>query len=390
MSESPILRPEEVARRRSETTAKKIEEQKQQEIKPELQNTAGLVKINYESMGRFGTPETLYFDDFVGRHVNDIELSTQDNLLENLVNILNELKKNEESFDVKDMTSEDLLETLIAIKQQFEGDAHIHYWICDCQMEKSDKDRIINEYQLRLSELQFKSMLDVDKEMKEYMTEVFASMSDEQFKQYLIQKYKKNPLDDIDMHTREKEVEGIIVKEPFNILSGQDVYSIRYPRVEDVLKAKKYAEKIYNPKIKTIQNRREANVPLHELKAKKDLEIETLKEEQAKTLVLFAKAMMLQSKNDIPLSDNDKIEEFKNMKRQTTRNIENLFDILKFGLSTELELICPICGQSEKRLLRDSIDPRQLLPLNYKQSDTGDASKRNVGVNTGFNFYFGV
>jgi hypothetical protein len=192
------------------------------------------------------------------------------------------------------------------------------------------------------------------------------------------------------MHTREKEVEGIIVKEPFNILSGQDVYSIRYPRVEDVLKAKKYAEKIYNPKIKTIQNRREANVPLHELKAKKDLEIETLKEEQAKTLVLFAKAMMLQNKNDIPLSDTDKIEEFKNMKRQTTRNIENLFDILKFGLSTELELICPICGQSEKRLLRDSIDPRQLLPLNYKQSDTGDASKRNVGVNTGFNFYFGV
>jgi hypothetical protein len=390
MSESPILRPEEVARRRSETTAKKIEEQKQQEIKQELQNTAGLVKINYESMGRFGTPETLYFDDFVGRHVNDIELSTQDNLLENLVTILNELKKNEESFDVKDMTSEDLLETLIAIKQQFEGDAHIHYWICDCQMEKSDKDRIINEYQLRLSELQFKSMLDVDKEMKEYMTEVFASMSDEQFKQYLIQKYKKNPLDDIDMHTREKEVESIIVKEPFNILSGQDVYSIRYPRVDDIIKAKKYTEKIYNPKIKTIQNRREANVPLHELKAKKDLEIETLKEEQAKTLVLFAKAMMLQNKNDIPLSDTDKIEEFKNMKRQTTRNIENLFDILKFGLSTELELICPICGQSEKRLLRDSIDPRQLLPLNYKQSDTGDASKRNVGVNTGFNFYFGV
>jgi hypothetical protein len=390
MSESPILRPEEVARRRSETTAKKIEEQKQQEIKQELQNTAGLVKINYESMGRFGTPETLYFDDFVGRHINDIELSTQDNLLENLITILNELKKNEESFDVKDMTSEDLLETLIAIKQQFEGDHHIHYWVCDCQMEKSDKDRIINEYQLRLSELQFKSMLDVDKDMKEYMSEVFASMSDEQFKQYLIQKYKKNPLDDIDLHTREKEVESIIVKEPFNILSGQDVYSIRYPRVDDIIKAKKYTEKIYNPKIKTIQNRREANVPLHELKAKKDLEIETLKEEQAKTLVLFAKAMMLQTKNDIPLSDNDKMEEFKNMKRQTTRNIENLFDILKFGLSTELELICPICGQSEKRLLRDSIDPRQLLPLNYKQSDTGDASKRNVGVNTGFNFYFGV
>src|SRR5690606_5176340 len=157
------------------------------------------------------------------------------------------------------------------------------------------------------------------------------------------------------------------------IISDNDIYTIRYPRIEDIIKAKKYAEKIYAPKIKNIQNRKEANVPLHELKAKKALEINQLKEEQGKMLVLYAKALMLQTKNGLVLSDADKYNEFQNnIKRKTMRGIENLFEIIQFGLSTELELVCPICGETEKRLLREVIDPRQLLPLNYKQQNDGD------------------
>lgn len=387
MSEDLILKPEEVARRRSENKIIKAEEERAERII----NTAGLVKIDYESQGRFATPETLYFDDFTGKHINDIELSTQDNLLETIITILNEIKKGEESFDVKNMTAEDLMETLIAIKQQFEGDNHTHYWICDCQMDKSDKDRIINEHQMRLSELQFKSMTDVDKDMKQYMSELFNLMTDEQFKSYLLTKYKTNPLDDIDLHTREMELNNIVVKEPFNIISDNDIYTIRYPRIEDIIKAKKYAEKIYAPKIKNIQNRKEANVPLHELKAKKELEINQLKEEQGKMLVLYAKAMMLQTKNGLVLSDADKYNEFQNnIKRKTMRGIENLFEIIQFGLSTELELVCPICGETEKRLLREVIDPRQLLPLNYKQQNDGDVAKRKSGLDSGLNIYFNI
>ena len=385
-----ILRPEEVLQRRRESAVKKIQEVAIQEEQA-IQNTAGLVKIEYESQGRFSTPSILYFDDFTPKHINDIELSNQDNLLETLLSILNDIKKHNNDFDVKDMTAEDLLETLIAIKQQFEGNTHIHYWMCDCQMDKSEKDRIINEYILELSDLQFRSMTDVDVEMKEYMAEVFKTLTDEQFKEYLYKKYKNNPLEDVDGHTREMEISSIVVKEPFNIISGEDVYTIRYPRLEDVIKAKKYAEKIYNPKLKNVQNRKEHGVPLHELKSKKEDEINRLKEEQGKELVLYAKSMMLQTKNGQVLSDAEKYEEFKNnVKRKTMRNIENLFEIIQFGLSTETELTCPICGESETRLLRDVFDPRQLLPLHYKQSSNGNASKRELGLNTGSDFYFSI
>jgi len=390
MAESFILKPEEVARRRNQTIEnKKLEEQTEKEN--EFQNTAGLVKINYESQGRFGTPTTLYFDDFNGQHINDIELSTQDNLLENLIVILNNLKRNEPNFNIKDMSAEDLLETLIAIKQQFEGNTHIHYWVCNCQSEKSDKDRIINELILELSDLNFKSMTQVDEEMKKFLTERFAEMTSDEFKQYLLVKYKTNPLDDIDTYTKEEEISKVLVKEPFHIIAQKDIYTIRYPRLEDIIKAKKYADKLYGSKIKNIQNRREANVPLYELKEKKENEIKELKDEQAKVIVLYAKSMMLITKNNLILSDSEKYEEFKNViKRKTMRNIEDLFENISFGLQTETELICPLCGESEKRLLRDFIDPRQLLPLNYRKQDSGNDAQRKSQLNSGLDFYFGI
>jgi len=390
MTEPLILKPEEVARRRSQTLEKKNLEA-DMEKEDEFQNTAGFVKIDYESQGRFATPPTLYFDDFNGKHINDIELSTQDNLLENLVVILNDLKRNEPDFNIKDMTAEDILETLIAIKQQYEGNTHIHYWICQCQSEKSDKDRVVNEYIIELSDLTFKSMDQVDEEMRAYMASRFAEMSDDEFKQFLIRKYKNNPLDDIDLHTREMEVSTIKVKEPFTILADGALYTIRYPRLEDVLKAKKFSDKLYGSKIKNIQNRREANVPLHELKQKKEDEINALKEAQGKDLVLYAKSMMLITKNNVVLSDDQKYEEFKNgIKRKTMRNIEDLFENIEFGLNSEAELVCPLCGESDKRLLRDVIDPRQLLPLNYRKQHTGDVTERKPKFNSGLDIYFGI
>jgi hypothetical protein len=100
---------------------------------------------------------------------------------------------------------------------------------------------------------------------------------------------------------------------------------------------------------------------------------------------------MLITKNNLILSDSEKYEEFKNViKRKTMRNIEDLFENISFGLQTETELICPLCGESEKRLLRDFIDPRQLLPLNYRKQDSGNDAQRKSQLNSGLDFYFGI
>jgi hypothetical protein len=390
MGEGLILTPEEVAARRRQP---KVNEQIVSDVEePEiLQNTAGTVKIDYEAMGRFSTPASLYFKDFTNEQVVDITLSNQDDLLKNLVLMLNKMKVNEEDFDCRYMTAEDLLETLIAIKIQFEGIDHTHYWLCDCQSEKSDKERVINEAQLNLLELNYKSIEQVEEETKEYLKNIFDQMSDEEFRQYVIKKYKNNPIEDLDSYSREIEVERTKVKDPIFIQSGKDVYGIQYPRIDHVLKAQKYAENAFNSKIKAVSNKRLANVPLAELKEMKDEEIKQLKEQQAKLFIFYSKAMMLNSKNGIALTDQEKYEEYKtNITRSTSNKIDDILNKMQHGLQHEVELLCPLCGESSKRWLQHNIDPRELLPYRTGTKPNSIPSKGNQGVNSGFDIYFSV
>lgn len=385
-----IINPQEVQRRRQASIQEDIQQQQYQE---ELQakNYANSVRIDYESMGRFSTPPTLYFKDYTNKHINDMTLTNNDDLFEVLLTVLQELKQNEPDFKIEDMTAEDFIETLFAIKIKFEGQHHLHRWICKCQYDVDSKDQIVNEHTLDLMELQYKSIEQVEEEIKKELQEVLSSLSPIEFKNYLITKYKNNPIDDIDNYTVAMEIEKTKIGEPFNIISGEDVYTFRYPRIKDILKAKRYTDKIYNPKLKNLDNRKEHGVPLTELKEKKQKERDKLKEEQAKHLILYAKSMMLISKNYMELTDEQKFIEFKdNMTRATSKAIDDIFSKLRFGLNTELELTCPICGTVDKRLLHRELDPRELIPVQYSDSESGDITHRKSGINTGNIFYFGI
>lgn len=383
--ESLILHPDEVKRRRDS----KPPQEENENI--DIVNYGDSVKIEYESMGRFNTPRVLHFYDFTNRQINDIALCSHDDLLDTIISILQENKVEEDDFKIEFMTAEDLLETVIAIKQKFESTSYTHYWICDCQVDKDDSERIINEDIFDLNDFQYKSIEQVDEQMKLFMKDIFDNMTDDEFKKYIVKKYKDKPIDDIDSYTREMEVQSFKVKEPITINVGNDVYTIRYPRLIDVVKAKRYAEKKYASKIKMVQNRREANVALADLKERKKKEIDNLKREQAKILILYANAMMIQTKNDIALSDEDKLNEYaNNLSRTVTKNIKEIFKQIDFGLSNDIELACPLCGKVDKRRLRDIIDIRQLLPHGDDQKPDSVSSKGKQGFNSGFTLHFGV
>ncbi len=383
--ESLILHPDEVKRRRDS----KPPQEENENI--DIVNYGDSVKIEYESMGRFNTPRVLHFYDFTNRQINDIALCSHDDLLDTIISILQENKVEEDDFKIEFMTAEDLLETVIAIKQKFESTSYTHYWICDCQVDKDDSERIINEDIFDLNDFQYKSIEQVDEQMKLFMKDIFDNMTDDEFKKYIVKKYKDKPIDNIDSYTREMEVQSFKVKEPITIDVGNDVYTIRYPRLIDVVKAKRYAEKKYASKIKMVRNRREANVALADLKERKKKEIDNLKREQAKILILYANAMMIQTKNDIALSDEDKLNEYaNNLSRTVTKNIKETFKQIDFGLSNDIELACPLCGKVDKRRLRDIIDIRQLLPHGDDQKPDSVSSKGKQGFNSGFTLHFGV
>jgi hypothetical protein len=385
-----ILNPEEVKRRR-QTVVYEDAEAVKEEQETLAKNFANTVQIDYESEGRFDTPATLHFKDYSNRHINDIQLSAQDDLLDVICVILNDLKKDENDFKVEDMTAEDLLETLMSIKVKYEGQFHNHRWLCSCQNEVDERNRIVNETSIDLLSLNYKSISQVDEEMKEFFKEKIEPLTDEEFKEYLVKKYKDNPIDDIDSYTKEMEIEKVKVSEPIYFISDEDIYGVRFPRVKDIIQAKNYAQKMYAPKIKSVQNRKEANVPLAELKEKKEKEIQKLKEDQARLLFLYAKSMILLKKNGKDLSPKERFEEYRDtLSRSTTESINEFFQKVQFGLQHELELVCPICGETDKRWLQRVIDPRELLPYGDSSRITPVSSDGKSGQHSGFNIYFGV
>ena len=91
--EDMILSPEEVKARRER---RRVEVQQKESV---TESRAGKVAIEYESNGRFDCPPVLYFSDYTTAHISDIAMSTEDDLFESLIHVLNDMKNKDVSFN---------------------------------------------------------------------------------------------------------------------------------------------------------------------------------------------------------------------------------------------------------------------------------------------------
>lgn len=383
MSEDTILlNPEEIKKRREKKQSEEVVEHVVEKSNEKYFNKAGTVAIQYESMNRFDTPDILYFSDYSIEDVNDITLTRPEDIFENLICILNKLVKTDVPVKIENMTIDEFLETLVGIKLQFNTHKHIHRWICDCQSPLDEKDRQINEFEIDLRTIQYVSIEEADEKLREYYRKVFEIYSDEEWKEYLLAKYSNNPLSDINAYTREEEVKKIKITEPINLPLDGHVYSFVFTRIKHLIDGQKLAQKQYSGRIKQIQNKRETNVPLAELKQKKDDELNKLKDEQNKKSVLYARSLTLEKLDGKVLSNEERIQIFPKLSRNIMFELINFLDQIHFGINDEREMICSICGKSERGLLQQELNPIELLPLD--SSSTGKHREHSR-----INIYFG-
>jgi exosome complex RNA-binding protein Csl4 len=375
-----VLSPEEVSKRR---------ERVRQPVEPKsdidkIYSKAGCAIVDYESMGRFSTPPQLSFHDYTNQDVNDITLSRQEDLFENIVVITNRLRNKADAsdiFDVSEMIIEDFMETLVAVKQEFNTPQHTHYWTCDCQNNLSEKDQQVFETEIDLRTLKYRSIEDAENDLREDYRKEFAELTVEEWAEYIEAKYTKEPKD-AKVWTVEDELNTITVKEPILTYSGGDKYYFNFVRVKDIIKAQKLATKKFASKIKQITNRQEHGVDGKTLAEKKQAELDIVNHEKSKTVVLYAKALALYKKNDKVLSDEEKIEIFtKDIPREVTLQLYDFLDRIKFGIQDEREFTCPVCGKVDKRWLQREFTTLELLPFN-----TSTKRKRSKLTRLGIHF----
>jgi hypothetical protein len=396
-----IINPQEVQKQRTRSLPKRMvineidpqDENKEdivQEIKTEALtdskkyiSRAGTIDIHYETNNRFSIPSSLYFRDYTIEDVNNLTLSRQEDLLENLLVILNNAVNEDANCKIEDMLMEEFLETLVGIKMQFNIHLHQHPWVCDCQNGVTGKDQVVNQTEIDLKTIKYKSIEEADEYIRSMYKPTFEVMSKEDFKKYLVLKYGNDPMVDVDNWTIEQELEKIQVKEPI-IIDGKDgkSYTFRFMRVKDVIEAQKKASQKYAGKIKQVNSKQ----PLHGMgladqKALKEKEIEELQYQQAKDTILYARAFTLEAVDGRKLKEEEKFNIYKNIPRSVLFDFINFMDEIKFGIQDERDFTCPLCGTVKQRSLQLSINPYELLPLDLA---TKGKQRQFAGINVRF------
>lgn len=367
-----------------ELTLEEVQQRRERKRVPNKEEEiSGKVRVDYESMGRFSIPQTLFFMDYSPADVNSIVMSSQEEMAATLVPIINGMvcDENSENFNSEDMTIEEFLETLIAVKGKFNTIKHNHPYICECQYDKPEADQKLQTTEVNLAKLKYKSIEQVEEELKQFFQEDINLLTEEEWISYRDNWANKNNLDPNSL-TKENILENFKITEPFTIKPEDHEITFRLSRMKDLLKAQKILDKEYTPKIKRIQNRVEHGVPGEELSAKKQKEIEELQKEKSKKLISYTKAFSIIALDGKTLTDNEKLEiiEDRNIfPRRITADIDSFLDQLKHGVFDTIEFSCPLCGKLNKEELQYNISITELLPLNSKdERDNRHFTRLNI------------
>lgn len=347
------------------------------------------VEINFESEGRFSAPDTMWFEDYNVEHVQQLTTIEVEDILETLTAILEEIKNKDCNCSIGDFTASEFLEALIGINYKFSSPYIKHYWMCSCQQDKPEEEQKLNEMQIEVSSLKYKSIKEADEVFKTKFKELFDNLSDKEFIEFLKEKYASQPLENYDIWTREQELETIKIKEPvyYRSKNNGNLYGFDLIRIRHVVQAQREVNKKYRPKIKAILNRQNTtNIPLPDFKVEKEHELKKIEREKSKDLLLYSQAYTMTSINgERGINNGEKLKQYSKLKREEYFDLGEFLNAIEYGICDERDFVCPICGKIERRQLQREINPIELLPLNANTKTVDD--KKGAGRP---NIYFGI
>lgn len=365
---SEFLNPDEVKKRKriivdNSEEIENLEEEK--ESKNKYYNRGGQACIKFETNGRFNTDSFMYFKDYTVEDVSNLSLSKPEDLLESLVTMLSNARNEDSTCEIENMLTEELLEVLFGITMEFSNVIHLHPWICECQLDLPQKQQQVNEAEIDLRTLKYISIEEADEKMKKHFKEeVLDNMTESEFREYVKELFENNPLIDTDVFTKEDLIKKIKVKEPIDVkaLDG-NIYSFNFIRVKDLINAQKIAEKEFSPKLKVIKNRRHNNINVAEFKVQQEKDIEKVKENEARAIILYAKALSMVEMNGKKLDENERIANYRILPRSVLIDLSKFMEKIQFGIHDEREFTCKICGETSRRLLQQEFTPYEFLPI---------------------------
>jgi hypothetical protein len=342
-----------------------------EEIRPEVKEGH---RIDYCTEGRFTTPKALHFKGYSVDDIATLTTSSQDELLENLLGILNRLNvEGKEIFNSGEFTPEEFIETLINLKVKYIGSTHKHSWLCECQYNLPEEEQELSQTEIDLKKVEFIDIKVADEDLKSIYKKFFEE--DDNFINFLKQKYPDKKEEELKKINIEEELSQIYMKEPVKINVDNNEYSFRFPRMKDLIQGTKKAQNKYKDKIKKAQKKKiNPDKNIKEQKEAKKGALDVIRKKIAKDALIYSRALSMVAKNGQPLSDDEKFNEWKEF-NSTIANELSMYFNPPFGLQAEYDMWCSHCDHIKRRSLRN--EPTliwELLPID-DSSDRGDMGK---------------
>lgn len=345
----------------------------------------GRLKVEFETMGRFDLPDSMFYDNYKTSDIQELGLTRDEDVMATLVKILDNRNVGNNKVSLNDSLMEEFYEVLINMKAQYDTDEHTFHYMCDCQHVKPDNQRKPSTYKLKLSELKYRSITEAEENLRKQMKPFFDEMSEEEFLNGYVRKVYGQNIET----TKEDELKKIKIKEPLmfkSLVKPNEVLQLRFTRVKDLIFGMQVVSRMFSPKIKKLRNTYKANMKEEELNEWKQNEIEKLEIEKVKRAIEFTKSQSLLSVNGKPFAtQQDKINYYLNMDLKDMKALSNYFDAISFGLYDEREMTCEHCGKTEKRELHREFSPMEFLPT---QNDKRDSATSSLSRHTIGNFFF--
>ena len=342
------------------------------------------IEIHYETEGRFNTPAIGYVEDFNVEGLNSLASATEDNLIETLVAIIN--KQLYDGVRAEEMLQEEFMETLYAIKQKDPNiKVHKHYWIHRCPNREQGQEPELSTTEIPIrgeGSLNTRSIKQAEEELRKIAKQSFDLMSADEFQLYLQGKYGKDVI-----ITKEEEVKRISIREPFKVRDGDTIFTFRFSRMKDSIKAQREGNQRFSGKIRAIKSRQIHGANASTLKQIKEDELKKVLSEKQQFVAIYAKAQTLLTKDGKPLSDEQKHTEYKKLSREALQELAKYLQVVSFGLVDERTLLCEHCGNTERRSLHRDFHPIEFIPVEERNSKLDPRSK--LGVHSKVGVYFG-
>ena len=138
----------------------------------ESKSPPGYVPVKLSSNGRLGTPSIIHVKDYTGRDVLDLSMSTNDNQLETIVNVINNIVY--EDIDVENLHENDLEEILINVYVNFWANALIDI---PFPVTKDDLNSLTDKQQADLESGNWKPTVDLP------LSKLDTKLLDDRFKE---------------------------------------------------------------------------------------------------------------------------------------------------------------------------------------------------------------